>query len=186
MIRRLKRMVKLAIMAGRSYQGLFVAIKNPKWNIESTVIVTGEWRKVRLSGRGIISHGTYIVVSGERGGGQCALIVGDRSYIGEYNNIRAAGGVIEIGEGVLISQFVSIIGANHKIDAGAFVSEMPWDTSKVGVKIGDGAWIGANSVILPGVEIGAGAIVGAGSVVTKSIPANAIAVGSPARVVRYR
>ncbi len=54
------------------------------------------------------------------------------------------------------------------------------------VKIGAACWIGDNVTILPGVEIGDGAIVGAGSVVTKSVPAYAIVVGNPARLMRYR
>lgn len=56
----------------------------------------------------------------------------------------------------------------------------------VPVRIGHGAWIGDSVVILPGVEIGNGAVVGAGAVVTRSVPDYAIAVGNPARVVRYR
>ncbi len=52
------------------------------------------------------------------------------------------------------------------------------------VHIGDGAWIGMRCIILKGVTIGSGAIIGAGSVVTRDIPANAVACGSPARVVR--
>jgi serine acetyltransferase len=47
-------------------------------------------------------------------------------------------------------------------------------------------WIGANSVILSGISIGNGAIVGAGSVVTKDIPDFAIVAGNPAKVIRMR
>ena len=47
-------------------------------------------------------------------------------------------------------------------------------------------WIGANSVILRGVHIGNGAVVGAGSVVTQDIPDYAIVAGNPAKVIRYR
>lgn len=54
------------------------------------------------------------------------------------------------------------------------------------VRIGAAAWIADNVTILEGVEIGNGAIVGAGAVVTTSVPAYAIAVGNPARVLRYR
>jgi acetyltransferase-like isoleucine patch superfamily enzyme len=57
---------------------------------------------------------------------------------------------------------------------------------KLPVIIEDGAWLGSHVVVLPGVRIGRGAVIGAGSVVTKSIPANAVAVGVPARVVRLR
>jgi maltose O-acetyltransferase len=51
--------------------------------------------------------------------------------------------------------------------------------------IGYGAWIGARVILLPGVQIGAHAVIGAGSVVTHDIPEYAVAVGNPARVVRY-
>ena len=47
-----------------------------------------------------------------------------------------------------------------------------------------GASIGANSVIIPGLTIGEGALVGAGSVVTKDVPNNAIVAGNPAHVIR--
>lgn len=52
------------------------------------------------------------------------------------------------------------------------------------VNIGDFVWIGMNSIILKGVSIGEGAIIGAGSVVTRDIPENCLACGNPARVIR--
>lgn len=54
------------------------------------------------------------------------------------------------------------------------------------IKIGNDVWIGANVLILDGVKIGNGAILGAGAVITKNIPDYAIAVGVPAKVVKYR
>ena len=53
------------------------------------------------------------------------------------------------------------------------------------IMIGDDVWIGANAVILGGIKIGKGAVIGAGAVVTKDIPSNAVAVGVPAKVLRY-
>jgi acetyltransferase-like isoleucine patch superfamily enzyme len=53
-----------------------------------------------------------------------------------------------------------------------------------GPRIRGNAKIGANVTILPGIEIGENSLIGAGSVVTKSIPANVIAAGNPARVLR--
>lgn len=52
-------------------------------------------------------------------------------------------------------------------------------------RIKSGAWIGINSVILPGVTIGKNAVIGANSIVNKDIPDHAVAVGAPARVIRY-
>lgn len=54
------------------------------------------------------------------------------------------------------------------------------------VVLGDDVWIGHGAVVLPGVVIGTGAVLGAGAVASKDIPPFAIAVGVPARIVRYR
>lgn len=54
------------------------------------------------------------------------------------------------------------------------------------VRIGHGVWIGDSVIVLPDVTIGDGAVIGAGSVVTRSVPAYAVAAGNPARVLRYR
>ena len=54
------------------------------------------------------------------------------------------------------------------------------------VSVGNDVWIGTDAIIMGGVSIGNGAVIGAGAIVTKDIPAYAIAVGVPARVIRYR
>ena len=58
--------------------------------------------------------------------------------------------------------------------------------SKGPINIGNDVWIGRRAVIMSGVTIGNGAVIGACSVVTKDIPPYAIAVGNPAKVVKYR
>src|SRR5690606_29317200 len=63
-------------------------------------------------------------------------------------------------------------------------TKMHFDYTKIGnVKIGNGVFIGAGTIILPNVAIGDKTIIGAGSVVSKDIPANSVAVGNPAKVV---
>lgn len=114
------------------------------------------------------------------------LIIGEGTFIGEYNNIRATGGKIVIGKYCNISQHCSLIASNHLIKKGMYISHQSWNEDRTGVIIGDDVWIGANSVILPGVTIENGAVVGAGSVVTKNVPSNAIVAGNPAKIIKWR
>ncbi len=51
------------------------------------------------------------------------------------------------------------------------------------IEIGDNVFIGAGSILLPNTKIGSNVVIGAGAVVSKDIPANAVAVGNPARVL---
>lgn len=124
----------------------------------------------------VISVDSSLGISGE-------LSVGSETYIGAFSNLRAVGGRISIGNHVQIAQHVSIIAANHVIEP-VVGTRTSLDRRRNGVTIGDGVWIGANSVILPGVEIGDQAVVGAGAVVTRSIPPRQIWAGNPARLVR--
>ncbi len=54
------------------------------------------------------------------------------------------------------------------------------------IVVGDDVWLGYGAIILPGVTIGDGAIIGAGTVVTKDVPPYAIVGGNPAKVIRFR
>jgi virginiamycin A acetyltransferase len=54
------------------------------------------------------------------------------------------------------------------------------------VIIGNDVWVGINAIILAGVKIGDGAVIGAGAVVTRDVPAYAIVAGVPAKILRYR
>lgn len=114
------------------------------------------------------------------------LTIGRRVAINEFNNIRASGGEVVIGDGTLIAQYVSIIATNHSLAMGTWMRDQPWDMAKRTVFIGEDVWIGAGAVILPGVNIGNGAVIGANAVVTRDVPDLAIAAGVPARVVGSR
>jgi acetyltransferase-like isoleucine patch superfamily enzyme len=74
--------------------------------------------------------------------------------------------------------------ADHSTDPDLSVQAQPMRHKPVIVE--DEAWFGAHVTVLPGVRIGKGAVLGAGAVVTRDVPPMAIAVGSPARVIRYR
>lgn len=119
-------------------------------------------------------------------------ILGSCTYTGVNTVIKHA----EIGKYCSISWNVSITGNTHDyktlsphplshFSSFGFVEENTPLTYKT-VKIGNDVWIGMNACILPGVQIGNGAIIGAGSVVTKDVPDYAIVAGNPARVIKYR
>jgi serine O-acetyltransferase len=69
-----------------------------------------------------------------------------------------------------------VIGRKDTISSTGRETEYPF--------IGDDVWIGPHAIIIGGVRIGDGAIVGAGSVVTKDVPAHCIVAGNPARILR--
>ena len=91
---------------------------------------------------------------------------------------------VRIGSHCLIGENVSIRDADHGIAPGALMREQPQEATPI--EIGENVWLGRGTVVLRGVTIGEGAVIGANSVVTKDVPANAIAVGAPARVLKYR
>ena len=66
-----------------------------------------------------------------------------------------------------------------------FIANKDWsDVNSKPIKICDDVWIGMNVIILKGVTVGEGAIVGAGSVVTRDVPAWTVVAGNPAKVVK--
>ena len=88
---------------------------------------------------------------------------------------------VTIGDDCFIGPNVSIYTACHSTNPIERNSRKEW---ALPVTIGNNVWIGGSVVILPGVSIGDNCTIGAGSVVTHDIPANSIAVGNPARVIK--
>lgn len=110
--------------------------------------------------------------------------VGESVYIGRRCNL----GFAEIGDNVMLADGVQILSGGREHGRTAPSA----DTSSSGThqdqprtfrrtKIGAGAWIGTNAVIMA--DVGAGAIIGAGAVVNRPVPAGAVAVGVPARLI---
>jgi acetyltransferase-like isoleucine patch superfamily enzyme len=112
------------------------------------------------------------------------ISIGDHSSINEFVYLNGAGG-IEIGDYVMIAHNASLISEDHGFDDVNTVMRKQ-ASIRAKITIGSDVWIGAGVHILKGVTIGEGALIGANAVVTKDIPPYAIAVGNPARVLRYR
>jgi acetyltransferase-like isoleucine patch superfamily enzyme len=110
-------------------------------------------------------------------------------FINEFSTLSAgATDSITIGAHTSIGPGVFMISSDHDITAGAQINVAHADAggAKGSIHIGSNCWLGAKVIVLKNVTIGDGAVIGAGSVVTKDIPANAVAVGNPARVIKYR
>lgn len=88
-------------------------------------------------------------------------------------------GGIELGDGCMIGHQVVIATLNHDLMPERRASMIP-----ARVTLGRNVWVGAHATILPGVTIGDNSVVAAGAVVTKDVPANCVAAGVPARVVK--
>jgi len=112
--------------------------------------------------------------------------LGQAAHIGANCSLWAGQthGKITTGENLLLGPNVTITAANYDFRAGTPVTKQPM--AEQAVTIGHDVWIGANAVILPGVSIGDGAIIGAGTVVTRSVPAGSIVAGSPAKAIGAR
>lgn len=114
-----------------------------------------------------------------------AIRVESDSRIHRGSHLIAYKEAILIGRDVGIAQNCAMYSYKHGIAPGVPISEQPAD-SKGPIIIEDHVWLGVGVIVLDGVRIGTGAVIGAGSVVTRDIPANAIAVGVPARVIGMR
>lgn len=102
-----------------------------------------------------------------------------------YGVLITTEGGVEIGDRTLVGYNTHILSSNHVVpgrDSRIFDS----GHERKPISIGPDAWIGASCVITAGVTIGRGAVIGAGSVVTRDIPEFGIAVGVPAKVIRFR
>lgn len=88
---------------------------------------------------------------------------------------------VTIGEDAQVGPNVQFLTATHPVDPAT--RRAKWESARP-ITIADNVWLGGGAIILPGVSVGENTVVGAGAVVTKDLPANVVAVGNPARVVR--
>lgn len=128
--------------------------------------------RVRIGRECLLQDAIYL-----RAGTQGSIVIGDRAALNSFCRIFGHGRV-EIGEDTQIGPGSLITTTEHD-----YQGEL--ETSFKAVVIGKGVWVGANVTVLPGIEIGDYAVIGAGSVVTRNIPPRAVAVGVPARVIKW-
>jgi acetyltransferase-like isoleucine patch superfamily enzyme len=126
-----------------------------------------------LSARDLIVHAT-------RG---TALQIGRASsFNGAVSLSMHEPGMLTIGDGCLFASdvIVTISDMHSILDTGTGTRVNP----AASICIGDRVWLGMRSIVLKGVSIGSGTVIGAGSVVTRDVPANCVAAGNPAQVIR--
>lgn len=111
---------------------------------------------------------------------------GKNIFLGEgfyanHNCVILDAGEVHIGDRVLLGPQVQIYTVSHPLNATERATGKEFSAQ---VFIGDDCWIGGGAIVLPGVRIGARSVIGAGAVVTQDIPADSVAVGNPAKVIK--
>ena len=105
--------------------------------------------------------------------------IGRNVFINQGCHFMDMGG-ITIGDDVMIGPKVNLVSSGHPTDP----AQRRNGIVKKPITIGNNVWIGVAATILPGVTIGENAVIAAGAVVSRDVPANTIAAGVPARVLK--
>lgn len=109
------------------------------------------------------------------------LFLGNRTFV-NYNLMVADVARITIGDDCQIGPNVQLLTPIHPTEPEPRRNKLERAEP---ITIGDNVWLGGGVTILPGVTIGENSVIGAAAVVTRDMPANVVAVGSPARVIRH-
>jgi len=137
--------------------------------------------EVHLGDRVHLYRGTIIEVG--CGG---SVIIGDDTHIQAGCNVKGFMGSVRMGRNVQIAPQCGFSPYEHNFEDTASPIKTQGVRSAGDIVLEDDVWLGQGVQVLEGVHIGRGAVIGAGAVVSKDIPAYAIAVGVPARVIRFR
>ncbi len=112
------------------------------------------------------------------------IVLEDRANLGFNCEIFSAS-TVRVGSDVLMAAYTYLVGGDHLYDRTDIPVLQQGRTAR-GIDVGAGAWLGAHVVVTDGSTVGRDAIIGAGAVVVGAIPEFAIAVGTPAKVIRDR
>ncbi|MFC8591196.1 sugar O-acetyltransferase [Streptomyces atroolivaceus] len=108
------------------------------------------------------------------------ISIGARTFV-NYHLTALDVARITIGEDCQIGPNVQLLTPTHPVEPEPRRDKLE---AALPITIGDNVWLGGGVVVCPGVTIGDNSVIGAGAVVTKDIPADVVAVGNPARVIR--
>lgn len=156
----------------------------------------------RFIGNGkIVLHNDVTLANGVQIGGEGRIELGDGVKVAENNIIRANGAIIigarteiyqsnllmangestlAIGANCQIAHFISLKTSHHQIEPGNVC--IAGHEKFTDISVGDGCWLCAGAIILPGVAVGNKCVIAAGAVVTRDIPPYSLAAGVPAVV----
>jgi acetyltransferase-like isoleucine patch superfamily enzyme len=112
------------------------------------------------------------------------ITLGDHVNIGFHSEIFS-GSQVTVGRYGLFAAYTYLVGGGHEFER-ADVPVIAQERVSRGITLGENVWLGAGAKVMDGVTIGDRVVVGAGAVVTGDLPADTVAVGVPARVVRTR
>ena len=146
--------------------------------IGAGVNLSSSWRRATAS---CLAWPTRLRVFGPG----AAIDIGEGSQL-SGTSITARSTTVRLGRGVLVAPNCVIVDSDfHAPWPPEARATQPGLECDAPVTIGDHAWLGMRCIVLKGVSIGEGAMVGAGSVVTRDIPPLCLAAGAPARVIRH-
>jgi acetyltransferase-like isoleucine patch superfamily enzyme len=176
---------KYAALALRFFRRRLLTVAGRRWCTDGMLflgprlqIQIGRGARIRFGRFVWLGHGTKIRCH------EGVVEIGPKTVLGQECTISAYQRV-SIGQQCVIADRVMFIDFDHNVTD----SEQPIRRQgiyKRDVVVGSNVWIGYGAQILRGVTVGDNAIIGASAVVTRDIPANAVAAGTPARVVRMR
>jgi acetyltransferase-like isoleucine patch superfamily enzyme len=153
-------------------------VLRPIENWRSRLEIIEQLESLKRLGKGVVVNGPLMI------GNPPLTELGDDVCINAGLVVRGNGSLV-LGSHVHFGQHVEILTSNHNFDR---PTALPYDKVRVArdVDVGDCVWFGDHVIVTPGVRIGEGAILGAGAVVTREVPPLAVVGGAPAKVLRYR